>query len=140
MKISLFLVILLGTNILMLGQSKETFVGNYLVTNIHVADDYYLIFLKKTDERYTILSNKDLRERTVDGLKIQKDSTYYFELVPILSKFEPMNYGEIITSFGFSGFEIGKLCSAKKLIGLTIITIDNKVKNAKRKKEKLKPK
>jgi len=43
-----------------------------------------------------------------------------------------MNYGEIMT-FGFRGFEIGKLCSAKNLIGLTIVSMDNdnKAKNPK---------
>ena len=138
MKIYMFIIFFVGLNISISGQSKEVYVGNYLVDKIHIADDYYLIFLKKNNERYTIHSDKNLRERTVNGRKIQKDSTYYFELVPVVLKFEPMNYGEIITSYGFSGFEIGKLCTAKNLIGLTITSMNNgnKSKNEKRKKKK----
>jgi len=134
MKIYLILILLFGNSAAILGQAKETFVGNYLVTKIHIADDYYLIFLEKDNKRYTIHSDKNLREKMVNGLKIQKDSTYYLELLYTPPKFEIMNYGEIVTSYGFRGFEIGKLCSAKNLVGLTIISMDNgsKLKRTKR--------
>ena len=137
MKIYIFYILLFGINVSILGQNDKIFVGNYLVTKIHVTDDYYLIFLKMNDEKYTIHSDKDLKMKNIDGLKIQKDSTYYFELKYVPSKFESMNYGEIITPYGFSGFEIGKLCRAKNLIGLTIIAMDNdkEKKMAKRKKK-----
>jgi len=115
-------------NASILSQNEKVLYDNYLVTKIHITNDYYLIFLKKNNEIYTIHSDKKLSERNLSGTEIQKDNTYYFELIYVPPKFEPTNYGEIITSYGFSGFEIGKLCRAKNLVGLTIISTDNENK------------
>ena len=117
-------------------QPKETFNGNYLVTKIHVTNDYYLIFLKeKNGKIYTIYSKKELIEKIIHGQKIHKDSTYFFELTYVPPKYNIVSSLEIINSYGFIQFEIAYLCSAKNLIGLTIITIDNsnKAKNKRKK-------
>ena len=132
-------IFLLGISSVILGQNREIFVGNYLVTKIHVANDCYLIFLKKEDNtRYTIFSKKESIERPVKGRKIQKDSTYYFELIYEPPKINPVSSLAITNSYGFTQFETGYLCTTKNLIGLTIISTDNgsKVKKAKRKNKK----
>ena len=117
-------------------QPKETFIGNYLVTKIHVANDCYLIFLKdRNDNKYTIYSKKEMLERTVYGKKIHPDSIYFFELTYIPSKFNPVSSFAITNSYGFTQFETGYICSAKNLIGLTITSMEN-VNKAKNKRKK----
>ena len=111
----------------------------YKVHRIYTADDYYLIFLRKGNEKYTIYSEKGI---TVDGQKVVQDSSYYFELIPVADTLAngksmvPMNYMDI-TYFGhFTGDEIGKLCTTKNLVGLVIPSTSKACEKKKKKGRK----
>lgn len=115
-------------------ENKDTF----RVHRIYTAEDYYLVFLRKYGERFTIYSKKSI---DVKGQRIKQDSSYYFDLIPVVDTLTngksmvPMNYMDI-TYFGhFTGDEIGKLCTAKNLVGL-IIPSTNICDNKKKKKQK----
>ncbi|MDR3227321.1 MAG: hypothetical protein LBT56_06585 [Prevotellaceae bacterium] len=97
--------------------------GYYKVNKIHTANNYYLVFVTKDNERYTIFSNKEHLQ--VNGKKIEKDSTYYFEIITNLltSNGKPItempNYS--IRHLGFTFAELGTLCTARNLFGLVVI-------------------
>jgi hypothetical protein len=113
---------------------KQPMNGNYQVNRIFHADDYYLIFITKNNENYTIYSKKGI---IADGQEIKKDSTYYFELIPVPdtlgngTRITPINYSEIKYFGRFTGKDIGVLCTARNLVGLKIrkIPADCKKKN-----------
>ncbi len=114
-------------------ENKDTF----KVCRIYTAEDYHLVFLKKDSVKYTIYSKKSI---AVKGQEVKQDSSYYFDLIPVVDTLTngksmvPMNYMDI-TYFGhFTGDEIGKLCTAKNLVGL-IIPYSNTCDNKKKKKK-----
>jgi hypothetical protein len=121
MKIFLTLI-LVATNLLLIGQTKEES-GYYKVHKIHTADDYYLIFLRKDKVKYTIYSEKGL---IVKGQKLEVGKTYFFELTQNEdtlsdgSSLIPINYNEIVYYGHYTGAELGKQCTAKNLVGLVI--------------------
>jgi len=131
-------LIFLATSLLSMAQTKNN-TEYYKVHRIYAADNYYLIFLRKDNEKYTVYSEKGL---TIDGQKVVQDSSYYFDLIPVTDTFTngksmvPMNYMDI-TYFGhFTGDEIGKLCIAKNLVGLVIPSTSNACETKKKKGRK----
>jgi hypothetical protein len=98
---------------------KVTECGVYRVCKIHIDNTFYLIFLEKENEKYTILSNKETLH--VNGIKLKKDKNYYLELTYISNEMVlmPINYMDILY-YGFTAKEIGKLCTAKNLFGLIL--------------------
>jgi len=137
MKIFISLILLI-TSLVGMAQTKNN-TEYYKVYRIYAADNYYLIFLRKDNEKYTIYSEKGI---TVDGQKVVQDSLYYFDLMPVTDTLTngksmiPMNYMDI-TYFGhFTGDEIGKLCTAKNLVGIVIPSTSETCKTKKKKGRK----
>lgn len=112
-------------SILLSGQTNKTFDRDcYKVYKIDDLRSFYLIFLRKGNEKYTIYSEKTI---TSTGRKVEVDSTYFFELsrkVDTLSNgvvVTPMNYADIYYFDRYPGEEIGMLCTAKNLKGLFLL-------------------
>lgn len=96
----------------------------YKIHHIHATDDYYLIFLRKNNKKFTIYSKKEIIK--LEGEKLIEGNSYYFELVPVKDtlpngkSMKPINYAHIIYFGFFTGAEIGELCTAKNLVGIII--------------------
>lgn len=123
MKKLLTLVLLIAHCVIIGQTNKATESGNYKVCKIDTLKDFYLIFVTRHDERYTIYSEKGIE---IKGQKVKIDSTYFFELLPKIDTLSngksitPLNYLDVYYFDKYSGSEIGKLCTAKNLIGLII--------------------
>jgi hypothetical protein len=94
--------------------------GSYKVSKIDILPESYLIFVEKNDTRYTIYSEKSIITK---GIKVEVDSTYFFELMcnDTLPNGICIPSVPHVTYFGkYLGSEIGKLSTAKNLIGLII--------------------
>lgn len=123
---AILIIFLLIVSILTYGQKHE---GSFLVYKIYEADKYYLIFLKKDNFRYTIYTEKGI---ALKGEKIKVDSIYKFDLIPVKDTLSSVNYLDYRNFPEFSNDEIGLLCHAKNLVGITIIpTFDVKKKRHK---------
>lgn len=122
------IVILFISPVILLGQTnKEIARGCYSVCRIDSIQEFYLIFIEKNYERYTIYSKKD---EAVKGEKIKVGNSYFFELYQDTflngESIIPMNYMDI-TYFGkYSGREIGRLCTTNNLRGLIIVDKNEK--------------
>lgn len=96
----------------------------YKVCKIDDLKSFYLIFLRRGNEKYTIYSEKTISSK---GRKVEVDSTYFLELsrkVDTLSNgvvVTPMNYADIYYFDRYSGEEIGMLCTARNLKGLFLL-------------------
>lgn len=107
----------------LLAQTNNAFMCElYKVTKIEDLGKFYLIFLKKGFNNYTIYSEKTI---VLEGIKIKVDSLYPFELTV---KIDTLSNGLSITHMNYldirrfdnrySGEEIGMLCTAKNVKGL----------------------
>jgi hypothetical protein len=84
--------------------------------------DFHLIFIKNTEENYTIYSERSI---LVKGQQIKTGKEYYFELIRKIDTLvtgqviTPINYLDILY-FGnkYSGTQTGMICYAKNLKGL----------------------
>jgi len=108
-------------NVKMQGQTtKEIERGYYKVFKIDTFPKFYLIFVENNVNRNTIYSEKST---LVKGQRVNVDSTYFFELSckDTLWNGTCIPTKADITYFGkYLGFELGKLSTAKNLIGLII--------------------
>lgn len=109
--------------------SQEAGLPSYKVCKIWEADSYYLIFLRKDNHKYTIFSKKEIVLR---GEEIKIDNIYKFDLIPVKDTLSPINYLDYRRFPQFSNDEIGMLCHARNLIGITLIP-NSEIKKKKRK-------
>jgi hypothetical protein len=107
-------------------ENTSTICGYFQVINIHEFDSFYMIFIKQDNKKYTISSPKTI---IVNGAKVMKDSTYYFNLTPIdnliltiedMEKIIVPRNSLHIKYFGYTSDEIGELYTASNLWGLIL--------------------
>ena len=102
--------------------------GCFKVYQIDISfTDYFLIFVKKGQEKYTIQSKKSI---IIKGQKLEIGKEYYLELQrndSLTNEFELVSlaYPEIHFYDGkYTRNQLGTLCSAKNLIGIVIPEIN----------------
>lgn len=110
--------------------------GSFKVTKIDdTFSDFYLIFVEKGDEKYTISSPKTI---IIKGQKLEVGKEYYLELQRnnnLPAEFDLISNDPNIYFYDgkYKGSQLGILCVANNLIGLIIPEQDtnNSITNEK---------
>ena len=111
--------------------------GNFKVSNIDDTFlDFYLIFVEKGGEKYTIHSPTSI---TIKGQKIEVGKEYYLELQhdnDLSNEFDlASSFNQKVYLYGkYKRSQLGNICTTNNLIGLTIPALDTntETKNGKK--------